>query len=179
MKRSRYFFLSALFIAVFASSSCIKDDHVTLQESFVEWDAAVHNANAGGRTYPVITRQVLGGQPQNNADPVINSNIGVVKLRVNLVGPHRSTPTEFTFSAVDGEPALANHVYAVAGTHYNTSGKVTIPANSSFGEAEITINKASSAGQAALLVLELQGAGDVKLMENKKKIGISIAQVAP
>jgi hypothetical protein len=49
-------------------------------------------------------------------------------IRVNLVGPQRTTPINVTF-AID--PAST----AVAGTHYAliTSGSVTIPANSSFG----------------------------------------------
>ncbi len=49
-------------------------------------------------------------------------------IRVNLVGPQRSTPINVTF-AID--PAST----AVAGTHYAmiTTGSVTIPANSSFG----------------------------------------------
>lgn len=49
-------------------------------------------------------------------------------IRVNLVGPQRSTPINVTF-AID--PAST----AVAGTHYAliTTSSVTIPANSSFG----------------------------------------------
>ena len=49
-------------------------------------------------------------------------------IRVNLVGPQRSTPINVTF-AID--PAST----AVAGTHYAliTTGSVTIPANKSFG----------------------------------------------
>lgn len=166
---------AALMMATF--SSCIKDDVVVLEGSYVEWDAAVHNANAGGRTYPIITRQVVGGQQQNNADPVLNTNIGTIKLRVNLVGPHRSSPVEFRYSAVNDE-LLANHIQAVEGTHYSTSGTVTIPANSSYGEVEIAVRPTTAAGSPLQLVLELEGSGDVKLMENKKRIGMSIAQVA-
>ncbi len=49
-------------------------------------------------------------------------------IRVNLVGPQRSTPLVVNF-AIDATST------AVAGTHYNliTTNSVTIPANSSFG----------------------------------------------
>lgn len=49
-------------------------------------------------------------------------------IRVNLVGPQRSTPTVVNF-AVDASST------AVAGTHYAliTNGSVTIPANASYG----------------------------------------------
>ncbi len=49
-------------------------------------------------------------------------------IRVNLVGPQRTTPINVTFSI---DPAST----AVAGTHYAmiTTNLVTIPANSSFG----------------------------------------------
>lgn len=179
MKIMKNIFLGVAACLFLTLSSCIKDDKVILEGSYVEWDAAVQNANAGGRTYPIIIRHVLAGQQQNNADPVLNSNSGVIKLRVNLVGPHRSSPITFNYKAVEGETLPANTVAAVSGTHYSMNGTVTIPANSSFGEVEITVNPASAAGNAALLVLELEGSGDVKLMETKKRIGLSIAQVAP
>jgi len=49
-------------------------------------------------------------------------------IRVNLVGPQKSTPINVTFTI---DPAST----AVAGTHYSllTTGSVTIPANKSFG----------------------------------------------
>lgn len=49
-------------------------------------------------------------------------------IRVNLVGPQRSTPVNVTFTI---DPAST----AVAGTHYSliTTNSVTIPANASFG----------------------------------------------
>ncbi|MEQ1586518.1 MAG: hypothetical protein ABL895_11610 [Cyclobacteriaceae bacterium] len=49
-------------------------------------------------------------------------------IRVNLVGPQRSTPVSVTFTI---DPSST----AVAGTHYNliTTNSVTIPANGSFG----------------------------------------------
>lgn len=179
MKLGKNIVLGAMIMLVMTFVSCIKDDKIVIDGSYVEWDAAVQNANAGGRDYPIIQRQVVGGQQQNNADPVLNTNIGTIKLRVNLVGPHRSSPIEFRYFAVEGEPLAANHVQAVSGTHYSTSGTVTIPANSSFGEVEITVNPASAAGNPLQLVLELEGSGDVKIMENKKRIGLSIAQVQP
>ncbi|WP_134088262.1 hypothetical protein [Olivibacter sp. XZL3] len=158
-------------------TSCIKEDVVTVEGAYVEWDAAVHNANAGGRTYPIITRLPLGGQQVNNQDPLITSASGTITLRVNLVAAHRSTDTEFSFSAVTGEDLPAGHVAAVEGVHYTTTGRVTIPANSSFGEAEITLLNDENGSGATFLLLELQGAGDVQIMQNKKRIGLSIAQM--
>ncbi len=158
---------------------CLKDDVVTLDGAYVEWDAASFNANAAGRTYPIITRVPRGGEPVNNADPLINSNSGTIAFRVNLVGAHRSTATEFNFVAVEGEEMPnANHDPAVSGIHYTTTGRVVIPANSSFGQVEISLVETPSAGRSVFLVLEIQGAGDIAPMEREKRIGISIPQVS-
>lgn len=152
-------------------TSCIKDDSVILDGSFVEWDAATYNANAAGQLYPVLTRTPRYGEPQNNADPLITRSVGSVKLRINLVGAHRPNSTELTFQAVQ------TGTTAVAGTHYSTTGKVTIPANSSFGEAEIQILNPGASTGTRDLVLELVGNGDVKPSENEKRIALRISQL--
>lgn len=152
-------------------TSCIKDDAVILEGAFVEWDAATYNANAVGQTFPFLTRVPRYGEAQNNADPALTRTAGTVKFRVNLVGAHRSTPTEVTYRVV------ADKTTAVAGTHFVApAGKVTIPANSSYGEVSIDILNAAPSAGTKDLVLELVGGGDVKPSENEKFLGIRIAQ---
>ncbi len=74
---------------------------------------------------------------------------------------------------------VAAETNAVAGTHYGTlSGRVTIPANSSFGYVEIPIlNSGVSSATAADLVLELRGNDSVKPSPKYDRIGIRISQL--
>lgn len=67
---------------------------------------------------------------------------------------------------------------AVAGTHYTAlSGKVTIPANSSFGYIDIQIlNAGAAAGQARFIGIELDETGTIKPSVNYSKLGLVIDQ---
>ncbi len=152
-------------------SGCIKNDLATVKGTFAEFDATTWNANASGKTYPILTRVPAYGRAVNTSDPLLTKNSGTVKIRVNLVGAQRSTDTEISYSV---DPAST----AVAGTHYVAlPGKVTIPANSSFGEINLQILSTSSAPPASVdLILVLTGGADVKPNENYKYIGLRIAQ---
>jgi len=171
MKFNRYIIiLMTVFTTVF--TSCMKDNEVILEGSFVEFDAATYNANGAGLTYPILTRVPRYGEPQNNADPAITRASGTIKFRINLVGPHRSTPTTV------GYTVLATGTTAVAGTHYTTGNTVTIPANSSFAEIEVQVlNTGTSSSTARDLVLELTGASDLAPSPNEKRLGIRISQL--
>jgi len=170
MKYIKYYTI-VLALLVAGLSSCIKDEPIVLQGSSVEFDAATYNVNAAGLTYPIITRLVRYGEASNNADPLLTRLSGLVKFRINLVGPQRSTATTVTYQVV------ATGTTAVSGTHFTTTGTTTIPANSSFGEVEIQIlNAGASTAGPRDLILELIGATDLPPVENEKRLGVRIAQ---
>jgi hypothetical protein len=170
MKYIKYYTI-VLALIISGLTSCIKDEPIVLKGSFVEFDAATYNANAAGLTYPILTRLVKYGEASNNADPALTRASGLVKFRINLVGPQRATATTVTYQVV------ATGTTAVAGTHFTTTGTTTIPANSSFGEVEVQIlNAGASTAGARDLVLELIGAADLPPSENEKRLGIRIAQ---
>jgi hypothetical protein len=169
MKYIKYYTI-VLAVLVTSLSSCIKENPVILERFFVEFDAATYNANAAGQTYPILTRLVRYGEAQNNADPVLTRTSGLVKFRINLVGPQRATATTITYQVV------ATGTTAVSGTHFTTTGTTTIPANSSFGEIEVTILNPGAATGSRDLILELGGAADLPPSENDKRLGIRIAQ---
>ena len=123
----------------------------------VEFDAAVNNAPAAGRTFPLLSTTNGAGQ---------------LTTRVNLVGPQRSTESQIKVS-VD-----AASTTAVAGTHFRilNNSSATIPAQSSFGT--VTVEILSAPAQVAgtvTLVLLLEGNGsDILPSENFKRIGYTI-----
>ncbi len=90
-------------------------------------------------------------------------------VRVQLIGPHRTTATTVGFSV---DPAST----AIAGTHYTlgTTSPVTIPAGQS--EATITINMipGSLASGEVRLLLNLDGAADAPASENLKRSTVFI-----
>jgi hypothetical protein len=158
----------ALFTIVLAS--CSKNEPILFTDTLVEWDASAYNANGAGVLYPILTRVPGYGRAAITTDPLITRTSGTIKLRVNLVGAQRSTATEMTYQIV---PELTT---AVSGTHYTTTGKVTIQANTNFGEVEIIIlNPGATTTGPKDLVLELI-AGAVKPSENEKRIALRIAQ---
>lgn len=170
MKYIKYYTI-VLALLVTSFCSCIKDEPILLQGSFVEFDAATYNVNAAGLTYPIITRLVRYGEASNNADPLLTRLSGLVKFRINLVGAQRSSATTVTYQVV------ASGTTAVSGTHFTTTGTTTIPANSSFGEVEIQIlNPGATTTGPRDLVLQLIGATDLPPSENEKSIGIRITQ---
>ncbi|HET9746819.1 MAG TPA: hypothetical protein VFP97_13980 [Chitinophagaceae bacterium] len=166
----RIFFIVS-FAAAFALNGCIKNDPVVFKDSLIEFDAAIWNSNAAGRTYPILTRVPAQGRVTGASQPTLTRSTGTVELRVNLVGAQRSTPTNFTYQVVGAETT------AVAGTHYtNPSGTGTIPANSSFGLITIQILNPGASTGSKILVLELTDSPDAKVSVNYSKVGLSISQ---
>jgi len=159
-------------VSIAGLSGCIKNEFGRAPGTFAEFDATTWNANAAGRTYPILTRVPAFGRAVNTGDPLLTKNSGTIKLRVNLVGPQRTTDTEISY-AVD-----AANTTAVAGTHYAAlPGKVTIPANTSFGEINLQLLALGTAPPATVdIVLVLTGDAEVKANENYKYIGLRIAQ---
>lgn len=174
----KYSFLLYISLVSLLSSSCIKEDIKTFQGStVVEFDAAVFNSVAAGFTYPILVRASGYGRAVSTADPSLTRTSGQVKLRVNLVGPQRSTVEVISYQVLTVTPTSPN-LLGTSGTHYNTSGTFTIPANSSFGEVVINIlDPGVSSTIAREVHLELQGSStNIKASENYKKIAIRIAQ---
>jgi hypothetical protein len=67
---------------------------------------------------------------------------------------------------------------AVQGTHFNTTGTVTIPANSSFGEVEVQVlNPGVSSTISRDVVLEILATDNVKPSENDKFLGFRISEL--
>lgn len=176
MKKIQLYIIALLAITF---SSCIKDDKVTFQETVFEWDASAYNANAAGVTYPILTRVPGYGRATVTTDPTITRASGAIKFRINLVGAQRSTPTTVNYRVVSLTPntSTPNIQPAVQGTHFTTSGTVTIPANSSFGEVEVQIlNPGVSSTISRDVVLEIVASDDIKPSENDKFLGIRISQ---
>lgn len=173
----KYSFLLYISLVSLLSSSCIKEDIKTFQGStVVEFDAAVFNSIAPGFTYPILIRASGYGRAVSTSDPSLTRTSGQIKLRVNLVGPQRSAVEVISYQAFTVAPTSPN-LLGLSGTHYNTSGTFTIPANSSFGEVVIDIlNTGVSSTSPREVHFELQGSSNIKASENYKKIAIRIAQ---
>ncbi|MCH7414814.1 DUF4843 domain-containing protein [Belliella sp. R4-6] len=144
----------SFFVALLALSvSCIEDidqTRIFKGDPLVEFNSPVSNAN--------FTR-------------LTNAGAGVISEQVNLIAPQFSSDQTITFR-VDSELTTAE-----AGVHYNlgSNGSFVIPANSSFGSAQVEIlGTAIPAGTTRLLVLELVGNDVIKPSENHKRVRISI-----
>lgn len=162
-----------ILLASFSLLGCVKNEERIFTGAVVEFDATTWNANAAGVNYPILTRVPAVGRPVSTAEPVITKNIGTVKIRINLVGPQRSTDTEVTYQV------LPTGTTAVAGTHYTAlPGKATIPANSSFGEITLTVLATAGTPPPASvdLILELTGGTNVTANPNYARVGLRIAQ---
>jgi hypothetical protein len=165
--------------------SCIKNDDKVYTGAVVEWDAATWNTNNAytlppdSVAFPIMTRVPLYGRATTSGATLART-AGLVRLRVNLVGAPRKSATTVTYSPVTsyglvGTPPAGN-VAAVAGTHYNASGSVIIPADSSYGYADITVLNPGAGTGTAEVVFRLNGANDVKANKNYSLIGLRIAQ---
>lgn len=177
MKKFGIYFL-ILSVVSLAITSCIKNEDVLYTGAVVEMDAATWNANSVGVTYPILTRQPAAGRATSAtfaSDSVITRRSGTVRLRVNLVGAQRSTPTEVTYEVISHpDAAVAN---AVAGTHYAAlPGKLTIPANSSFGFIEVQILNPGASSGTRDLIIRLTGGTDVRVNTNYSAVGLRISQ---
>lgn len=171
-------------LTVLLLSSCIKNELITFENTVIEFDAATYNAKASGQVYPLLTRVPGYGRatrtaavaattlsPAAPADPLLTRSSGTVNFRVNLVGPQRNEPITLNYRVV------ASGTTAVANVHYTTGTSVTIQPNSSFGEVSVQIlNPGVASATPVILILELQETGAVKVSENFKTIGLSIAQ---
>lgn len=179
-------FYSFIFLVAGMQSSCIKNELKLYKgPDVVEFDAAVLNSPAVGVTFPLLTRMPAYGLAVSTSNPLITRASGTVKFRINLVGNQSSTEqtikykvvtTDFS-SSLDIPSGAGSRLPAVAGTHFNTTGTVVIPAKSSYGEVEVQIiNPGTSSSTARYLVLELEGNGSIKPSENFKRLGIQISQ---
>jgi hypothetical protein len=173
MKQMRILSLFAL-AATMLFTSCIKQDSkVYSGGTKVEFDATVLNAPAVGKTFPLLTRVPAYGIAVSTANPTITrTSPGVIRFRVNLVGPQASTDRTVNYRVVAAETT------AISGTHYTTGSSFVIPANSSFGEVAVTIlNSGVASTTPVTLVLELVGDGaGITASTNYRFLGMSIAQ---
>lgn len=163
----------------------------------VEIDATPLNSAAVGVNYPILTRVVPQGRPVATVDSTLRRYTGTVKVRVNLVGPQSDkeetigyrvettspVPTIAFPATISGQTpsaaaATLTVASAVAGTHYAPlSGKVTIPAKSSFGYIDVQIlNAGPSAGQARYLSIRLDSTGSLLPSVNYRQLGLAIDQ---
>ena len=194
MKKNFLYLLGAALLF----TSCIKQIDKTYQgNTVVEIDATPLNSNAVGVNYPILNRVVPEGRPvSTSVDSTLRRYAGTVKVRLNLVGPQSakdetvgykitSSPiTSIAFPAtITGQtPSAAAATLtvsdAVAGTHYvPLSGKVTIPANSSFGYINIQVlNPGPSAGQARYIGIRLDSTGSLLPSVNYMQLGLVIDQ---
>jgi hypothetical protein len=178
--------------------SCIKQIDKTYQgKPVAEIDASPLNSNAVGVNFPILTRVVPEGRPvSTTVDSTLRRFAGTVKVRVNLVGPQSdkeetvgykvvgSPITSIAFPAtITGQtPSRAAATLAVsdaiAGTHYTQlSGKLTIPAKSSFGYIDIQVlNPGPTAGQARYIGLRLDSTGSILPSVNYMQLGLVIDQ---
>ena len=172
MKKFRILFLVLSFCTVLMAS-CIKNDEVLFSGSLVEMDAATWNANSVGVTYPILTRQPAAGRASSStftSDSIITRRSGIIRLRVNLVGAQKTTDTEVNYQV---DPTST----AVAGTHFATlPGKVTIPANSSFGFIDIRILDPGASTGSKDLIITLTGGANVSGNQNYTTVGLRISQ---
>lgn len=185
MKRAIAFFFAAILFA-----GCIKEEVKTYTgKPVLEFDAAVLNSAATGVKFPLLTRVPKYGltavSSGTTADPVITRASGVVKFRINLVGPQSATEQVISYKVVSADysstldiaTGTSARLPAVAGTHFSTTGTCTIPANSSFGEISVTvINPGAASTISRYLVLEIGGNASFSPSENYKRLGIQISQ---
>jgi hypothetical protein len=164
---STFIFIATLFTMV----GCIKQDDLTFKGLQVEFDAASWNARGAGVTWPVLNRVPPYGMPVAAADPLITRASGTIRFRVNLIGAQQTTAQTINYSVV------AASTTAVSGTHFTIPGTLTIPANSSFGEAVINVlNPGVSSATPVNLVLEVTGNSTIKAATELNKIGLVISQ---
>jgi hypothetical protein len=144
-------------VAVLSCAACFTEPDQTLDEvTWVEFQTTIVSTPAVGRTYPFIA--------------VARTAPGAKTTTVNLVGPQRASATDITFVADEASTAKD-------GTHYKllNGGKVTIPANSSFGQCGIEVLSAPrDSGKTVDVVLRLEQSGDIKPSENYRRIGYRI-----
>lgn len=192
----KLFFFSILSLSVFSFVGCIKNKDKIFAGSQAEIDATSWNSNAAGLTYPIMTRVPRFDFVTGSTDSTLRRTAGTVRIRINLIGaPTKSAQTvgyqifstpittiAFPATIAGQTPATAagtlSVLDAVAGTHYAAlSGKVTIPADSSFGYISVQVlNPGSTAGQARFLGIRLDSTGSLRPAVNYSQLGLVIDQ---
>jgi hypothetical protein len=150
--------ISLIVLVMTTLSSCFKENKPVFDSmTLVEFQDAIVNSNALGKTFPLLA--------STNA-------VQTKVLRINLVGVQREKDEVINFT-VD-----ATESTAVAGVNYDLGGatSITIPAKSSFGELKVNILKVpAQTGKTVTVVFTLEGNGsDVKPNTNYKKVGYRI-----
>ncbi len=149
MRKIFYLAYSVLFLL----TGCFKDfeERYLFEENRLEFNDAVLNGNASGRTYPV-----LGPRPAADGNLI---------FQINMTGKQTNHDRKFKFRVV------ADETTAVEGRDYQLlhGDEYTIPANSSFGQIEIEVLPDGSGSPT--IVLELLPTDDVKVMDRYHKIG--------
>ena len=176
----RIFFNMMLLAGLLSLTSCIKQiDKTFTGAAVVEFDATVVNSVTSPYTYHVATRTPPFGIPTTtaNSTAITRTLTTPVKLRVNLVGAQLAKEEVLEYKVLTDVTPSSPNLLAVQGAHFNTGTKVTIPANSSFGEITIDVlNTGTSSTSPREVHLELVGNASIKPSENYKKVGIRIAQ---
>lgn len=183
-------------LSVFSFVGCIKNDDKIFAGSQAEIDATSWNSNAAGLTYPLLTRVPRFDFVTGSTDSTLRRTAGTVRVRVNLIGaPSKSSQTvgyqvfstpistvAFPATIAGQTPAAAAGTLtvldAVPGTHYAPlSGKVTIPADSSFGYISVQVlNAGPTAGQARFIGIRLDSTGTLRPAVNYSQLGLIIDQ---
>lgn len=119
--------------------------------------------------------QAVNGTPINGYATTRNEGSGTTTLQLELIGPHRSTDTQFPVT-------VASTSTATQGTHYAfpSGTTVTIPANSSFGTLTLNIPQSDlAAGATRTVVLEVGPSADGAVVpaENWKRFTVTIRGV--
>lgn len=196
MKRNNLFIYVCLALLL---TSCIKELEKTYTgKSVAEIDGTVLNSTAAGLTYPVVSRHLPDGRALSTTLDSTLRRVGkTTRVRINLVGPQSakdetvgytifSKPTSLTTYAfpatITGQTpskaaATLNVADAVAGTHYTAlNGKVTIPANSSFGYIDIQLLNSEVANEAKFIGIKLDSTGTILPSLNYRYLGLVIDQ---
>jgi hypothetical protein len=179
---------------------CIKNDDKIWAGAQGEFDATSWNSNSAGIDYPIMTRIPRYDFVTGTGDSVLRRYSGTVRLRVNLIGatskesqtigyrvinsPLNSPEDSIVVpSTIAGQtPSMSSGkvkvLNAIAGTHYAPlSGKVTIPADSSFGYIIVQIlNAGPATGEGRFLGFQLDSTGTLKPATNYSRLGLVIDQ---
>lgn len=145
-------------VMVFVLGSCIEQNYPIWEGAEVEFQNAVTTAPVAGQNYPRIT---------------VANTVGTVNLQVNLVARQRASDETITYRVVP------EGTTAVAGTDYNVSGTLTIPANSSFGTLSVAVVNTGAIGGSVDLLLELEGNATIQPSENYKRVQLRITRPNP
>ncbi len=135
-------------------NSCFKDydEKFYYRNLAVEFQDAVINNNAVGKTYPII-----------------NAKNGINDFQVNLLGELSSSKNEVKIKIIKEEST------AISGKNFTliNDGKVTFPGNTAIANLKIEVPKLEKS-ENVLLVVELMPSNEIKVNKNYNRIGIRI-----